>query len=100
MPNFFCQNEIELEDINELLKTSAITDIDIPYARHYDPRFVYFLLTFWSSFMYCDIWPYVWLVFKSGLKSRAGYSGARTVGLFKSDKSFWGDNSYFDIINE
>jgi hypothetical protein len=46
MPNFFCQNEIELEDINELLKTSAITDIDIPYARHYDPRFVYFLLTF------------------------------------------------------
>ena len=29
--------------------------------------------------MYCDLWPYVWLVFKSGFKSRAGYSGARTV---------------------
>ena len=29
--------------------------------------------------MYCDLWPYVWLVFKSGFSSRAGYSGARTV---------------------
>ena len=29
--------------------------------------------------MYCDLWPYVWLVFKSGFYSRAGYSGARTV---------------------
>ena len=38
----------------------------IPYARHYNPRFVYFLPPFWSSFMYCDLWPYVWLVFKSG----------------------------------
>ena len=37
----------------------------IPYARHYNPRFVYFLPTSWSSFMYCDLWPYVWLVFKS-----------------------------------
>ena len=38
----------------------------LPYARHYNPRFVYFSSTFWSSFMYCDLWPYVWLVFKSG----------------------------------
>ena len=51
----------------------------IPYARHYNPQFVYFLPTFWSSFMYSDLWPYVWLVFKSGFKSRAGYSGACTV---------------------
>ena len=51
----------------------------LPYARQYNPRFVYFLPTFWSSFMYCDLWPYVWLVFKSGFESRAGYSGARTV---------------------
>ena len=51
----------------------------IPYACHYNPWFVYFLPTFWSSFMYCDLWPYVWLVFKSGFKSRAGYSGARMV---------------------
>ena len=43
----------------------------VPYACHYNPRFVYFLPTFWSSFMYCDIWPYVWLVFKSGLQWRA-----------------------------
>jgi hypothetical protein len=29
--------------------------------------------------MYCDLWPYVWLVSNSGFYSRAGYSGARTV---------------------
>ena len=40
----------------------------IPYAHHYNLRCVYFLLTFWSSFMYCDIWPYVWLVLKSGFR--------------------------------
>ena len=33
--------------------------------------------------MYCDLWPYVWLVFKSGFKSRAGYSGALTVFILK-----------------
>ena len=27
----------------------------IPYAPNYIPRFVYFLPTFWSSFMYCDL---------------------------------------------
>ena len=27
----------------------------LPYARHYNPRFVYFLPTFWSSFMYFDL---------------------------------------------
>ena len=25
----------------------------LPYARHYNPQFVYFQPTFWSSFMYC-----------------------------------------------
>ena len=39
-------------------------DCATPYARHYNPRFVYFLPTFWSSFMYCDLWPYVWFKFK------------------------------------
>ena len=28
--------------------------------------------------MYFDLWPYVWLVFKSGFLSRAGYSGAHS----------------------
>ena len=37
----------------------------VQYARHYKPRFVYFLHIFRNSFMYCDLWPYVWLVFKS-----------------------------------
>ena len=57
----------------------------LPYARHYNPRFVYFLPTFWSpktffqGAFFVKFWPYVWLVFKSGFKSRAGYNGARTV---------------------
>ena len=39
--------------------------------------------------MYCDLWPYVWLVFKSGFKSRAGYSGARTVhGLWLNQRDY------------
>ena len=42
-------------------------------------RFVYFFPNFWSSFMYCDLWPYVWLIIESGFKSRAAYDGARTV---------------------
>ena len=32
--------------------------------------------------MYCDLWPYVWLVFKSGFLSRAGYDGTRTVSIY------------------
>ena len=54
----------------------------IPYERHYNPRFVYFLPTFWSSFMYCELWPYLWLVFKSGFQSKADYSGWWTVNNF------------------
>ena len=38
----------------------------ILYVRHYNMLFVYLLPTFWSLFKYCDLWPYVWLVFKSG----------------------------------
>ena len=34
--------------------------------------------------MYCDLWPYVWLINESGFKSRAAYDGARTV--FKNGK--------------
>ena len=37
-----------------------------PYARHYNLWFVYFLPTL-VSFMYCNLWPCVWLVCKSGL---------------------------------
>ena len=28
-------------------------------------------------------WPYVWLLFKSGFKSRAGYDGARMLNEFE-----------------
>ena len=62
------------------------TDIDqLPYVRHYNPRFVYFLPTFWSpktffqGAFFLKFWSYVWLVFKSGFKSRAGYDGTPTV---------------------
>ena len=35
--------------------------------------------TFFQGAFFLKFWPYVWLVFKSGIKSRAGYDGARTV---------------------
>ena len=31
------------------------TQIQLQHSLHYNPRFVYFLPTFWSSFMYCDL---------------------------------------------
>ena len=71
----------------------SVCTLYIPYACHYNPRFVYFLPTFWSSFMYCDLWPYVWLVFKSGFKSRAGYSGA--YGNVSKSESLINPNNHF-----
>ena len=36
--------------------------------------------TFWCpKTFFLKFWPYVWLIFKSGSKSRTGYVGARTV---------------------
>ena len=46
------------------LGSSWTENLQFTYTHHYNPRFVYFSLTFWSSFMYCDLWSYVWLVFK------------------------------------
>ena len=51
---------------------NSFQKIFIPYARHYNPQFVYFLTTFWSpktffqGAFFLKFWPYVWLVFKSG----------------------------------
>ena len=42
--------------------------IQVPYARHYNPRLVYILLNVSMQF-----------IIKSGFKSRAGYIGAYTV---------------------
>ena len=53
--------------------------------HHYNSRFIYFLPTFWSpktffqGAFFLQFWPYVWLVFKSGFKSRAGYDGSCMV---------------------
>ena len=51
---------------------------------------LYTFYLFLSSFMYCDLWPYIWLVFKSGFKSRAGYIGRGTVSTFLSIFSLCG----------
>ena len=40
--------------------------------------------------MYCDLWPYVWLINESGFKSRAAYGGARTVFQISQDKFCFG----------
>ena len=51
---------------------------DIAYARNYNPRFVYFLPTFWRSIyvfsrrFFLELCPGFW--------SRAGYSGGCTYG--------------------
>ena len=47
----------------------------VTFAPHYNPR-----STIWRSFMYCDLWPYVWLVIKSS------YSGVSTVFSFEMGK--------------
>ena len=50
-----------------------IFQIQIPYARHYNPRPVYFKATFWrpktiiQEVIFLKFWPYVRLVFKRGL---------------------------------
>ena len=47
---------------------------------------------FFKGLFFLKFWPYVWLVFKSGFKSRAGYNGARTVVLTSFHlefSSFW-----------
>ena len=65
---------IEFVVLNRLkLLTKCFCFIYLPYARHYNPRFVYFLPTFWRSktffqgFFFRKFCLCVWLVFKSGL---------------------------------
>ena len=41
-----------------------------------------------------DLWPYVWLIFKSGSKSRTGYDGARTVIKMAIGTSTWNVETY------
>ena len=43
--------------------------------------------------MYCDLWPYVWLINESGFKSRAAYDGARTVCIFFFEK-VWSETGW------
>ena len=61
------------------------------YTRHYNPWFVYFSPQYWRPFLCFQgvflgkLCPYVWLVSKSGLWSRAGYGGTHTVVNFKRE---------------
>ena len=55
-----------LMSIHNHIEAHSCFCYNIPYARHYKPRLVYFLPHFQRPFMYCDLWPYAWLVFKSG----------------------------------
>ena len=58
--------------IGQLWTFYILPSLCLPYTRHYNPRFVYFLPTFWSPktffqrAFFLKFWPYVWLVFKSG----------------------------------
>ena len=80
--------------VNKIISFGFLTffcPLHLPYGRHYNPRFVYFKPTFWRSkaffqgAFFVKFWPYVRLVFKSGLKSRTGYDGARTVNQYETD---------------
>ena len=61
--------------INQLLSNlyAMVSYTSNTVPRHYNPRFVYFLPTFKSPktifqrAFFFKFWPYVWLVFKSGL---------------------------------
>ena len=68
----------------------------LPYAHHYNPRFVYFLPTFTRPFLcfqgdfFRKFCPYVWLVLKSGFWSRAGVRYL-WFGIKKNPLFFWFD---------
>ena len=59
------------EYLRGVYRTHQLELVQLPYARHYNPRFVFFLPTFWSpktffqGSFFLKFWPYVWLVFKS-----------------------------------
>jgi hypothetical protein len=42
---------------------------------------------FFQGAFFLKFWPYVWLVFSSGFKSREGYDGAHMVVLYVGSKS-------------
>ena len=70
-----------------IFEQNSTSSWPIYYERNYNPRLVYLILLshFWRPFLCFQgsfsrkCCPRVWLVFKRGLWSRAGYDGARTV---------------------
>ena len=71
---------------NKIVQLKYICVIDIDHTRAFITRGLYTFYPlcevqkrFFQGAFFLNVWPYVWLVFKSGFKSRAGYDGARTV---------------------
>ena len=64
-----------------MIPITASGKLYIPYACHYNPRFVCFKPTFWETFFQGLISENP--LFMCGFYSRAGYDGARTVFDFK-----------------
>ena len=62
-------------------KTRWLNLLCIPYARHYNPQFVYFRAVIISRlfFFHLTFIKNPRVLIKSGSKSRAGYNGANTV---------------------
>ena len=80
---------LQNEDIKRHFKTNWCLQNDVPYARHYNPRFVYFLPHF-----------SVRSIIKSGFKLRAGYDGACSVNYYKTKatlKISWNSSRKFRL---
>jgi len=45
---------------------------------------------------FLKFWPYVWLVFKSGFKSRAGYDGTRS--MLQCVTKYFNFTSYYGML--
>ena len=58
------------------------------------------LKCFFTGAFFVKFWTYVWLVFKSGFKSRAGYSGVPTVICFShlSNCNWWKNSYVFFLV--
>ena len=76
------------DSCTELTLIHEVQGFEVPCVCQYNPRFKYFSTTFLEPFLcfqeafFEKFCPYVWLVFKSGLKLIAGYDIVHTVLTF------------------
>ena len=98
------ENEQQLTNIEQLSGSTIVSHgqlycfvpIQIPYAHHYNLRFVYFLPHFSVRLILQTIYVVLnkesWasnprIIIKSSFKSRVGYNGARTVVKYIATKN-------------